>query len=402
MIHAHMEHHLARRLLPLVVLFVKPRHSPTLRRSWVPLYIQQTQAHIPSEGDYDVSKALISGITGQDGSYLAELLLQKGYEVHGVVRRVALEDAEHRMTRIQHLLPRLHLHAASLESFASIYNVIAKVKPTECYHLAAQSFVSYSFEDEFSTLNTNINGTHHMLAAIKDVAPRCKFYFAASSEMFGKVRETPQRESTPFHPRSAYGISKVAGYELTRNYREAYGIHATAGILYNHESPRRGFEFVTRKITSHVARIKLGLTNRLALGNLDALRDWGHARDYVQAMWLMLQQEDPDDYVIATGETWSVADFCAEAFACADLDWRDYVVTDPRFFRPAEVHILLGDATKAMHRLGWEPTYTFKGLVHEMVREDLSRLTRSSQSSEKATLTGQSTRNAIAPTCAVS
>jgi GDPmannose 4,6-dehydratase len=321
-----------------------------------------------------VKTALITGITGQDGSYLAELLLEKGYRVHGVVRRVAMEDPEHRMHRLRHLLPRLHLHSASLESFASLYQTLARVQPDECYHLAAQSFVSYSFEDEFSTMNTNINGTHHVLAALKDVAPRCRFYFAASSEMFGKVRETPQNELTPFHPRSAYGISKVAGYELTRNYREAYGLHATSGLLYNHESPRRGFEFVSRKITSHAARIKLGLTDRLPLGNLDAKRDWGHARDYVQAMWLMLQQDEADDYVIATGQTWSVRQFVEAAFACVDLDWRDHVVVDPRFFRPAEVQLLLGDATKATRRLGWEPTHSFTALVEEMVREDLARL----------------------------
>jgi len=221
-----------------------------------------------------VKKALITGITGQDGSYLAEFLLEKGYEVHGIVRRVAMEDPDHRMWRIRHLLPDLVLHSASLESFPSLFKVLIKVQPDECYHLAAQSFVSYSFEDEFSTMNTNINGTHYLLASVKEAAPKCRVYFAASSEMFGQVRETPQRESTPFHPRSAYGISKVAGFELTRNYREAYGLHATSGILYNHESPRRGFEFVTRKITSHVAKIKLGLAKQLPLGNLDAKRDW--------------------------------------------------------------------------------------------------------------------------------
>jgi GDPmannose 4,6-dehydratase len=321
-----------------------------------------------------VKKALITGITGQDGSYLAELLLAKGYRVHGIVRRVAIEDADHRMARIRHLLPRLELHSASLESFASLYQVLARVQPDECYHLAAQSFVSYSFEDEFSTLQTNINGTHHMLAALKAVAPRCRFYFAASSEMFGKVRATPQNELTPFHPRSAYGISKVAGYELTRNYREAYSMHATSGILYNHESPRRGFEFVTRKITSHVAKIKVGITDKLALGNLEAKRDWGHARDYVKAMWLMLQQDEPDDYVIATGRTWSVQEFVEAAFGCVDLDWRDHVVIDERFFRPAEVQLLLGDPAKAMRRLDWEPTCSFQELVEDMVQEDMARL----------------------------
>jgi GDPmannose 4,6-dehydratase len=240
--------------------------------------------------------------------------------------------------------------------------------------LAAQSFVSYSFEDEFSTLNTNINGTHFMLAALKDAAPRCRFYFAASSEMFGHVRESPQSETTSFHPRSAYGISKVAGFDLTRNYREAYGMHATSGILYNHESPRRGFEFVTRKITSHVAKIKLGLAKMVSLGNLDAKRDWGHAKDYVRAMWLMLQQEVPDDYIIATGETYSVREFAAVAFGHAGLDYRDHVEVDAKFFRPAEVHLLLGDAGRARGRLHWRPDYSFKEIVEEMVDEDLARL----------------------------
>ena len=320
-----------------------------------------------------MKKALITGITGQDGSYLAELLLKKGYQVHGIVRRVAMEDPDHRMYRIRHLIGQLELHSASLESYASIYKVLTKVQPDECYHLAAQSFVSYSFEDEFSTLNTNINGTHFMLAAVRDAVPRCRFYFAASSEMFGKVRETPQNELTPFHPRSAYGISKVAGYELTRNYREAYGLHATSGILYNHESPRRGYEFVTRKITSHVAKIKLGLTNQLTLGNLDAKRDWGHAKDYVRAMWLMLQQDEPDDYVVATGETYSVKDFAEIAFAHVGLDYRNHVIVDSKFFRPAEVQLLLGDSSKARKKLQWKPEYSFKDLVVEMVEEDLAR-----------------------------
>lgn len=321
--------------------------------------------------------ALIIGITGQDGSYLAELLLEKGYRVHGLVRRVAMEDPEHRMWRIRHLLDRVELHSASLESYPSVYKVLAEVRPHECYHLAAQSFVSYSFEDEFSTLNTNINGTHFVLSAVKEVVPACRLYFAASSEMFGKVRETPQNELTPFHPRSAYGISKVTGFELTRNYREAYGLHATSGILYNHESPRRGFEFVTRKITSHAAKIKLGLEKDLHLGNLDAKRDWGHARDYVLAMWLMLQQEQPDDYVVATGKTYSVRDFAQAAFARLGLDYRDHVVIDPQFFRPAEVQLLLGDASKAKRVLGWSPACSFEDLVNEMVDADLKRLATS-------------------------
>ena len=318
-----------------------------------------------------MKKAIITGITGQDGSYLAELLLEKGYEVHGIVRRVALEDERHRMWRIRHIRDHLILHAASLESFASIYRVVQRVKPDECYHLAAQSFVSYSFEDEFSTLNTNINGTHYMLASLKDVKPDCRFYFAGSSEMFGKVRETPQNELTPFHPRSAYGISKVAAYELTRNYREAYGIYAVGGLVYNHESPRRGYEFVTRKISSGVARIKLGLSKELRLGNLDAIRDWGFAKDYVKAMWLMLQGDSPKDYVVATGIGHSVRECCQLAFAHVGLDYRDCVVVDQTFFRPAEVDLLVGDASKAKQELGWQADVSFEELVALMVETDL-------------------------------
>ncbi len=318
--------------------------------------------------------ALITGITGQDGSYLAELLLSKGYAVHGIVRRVALEDADHRMSRIKHLLKDLNLHAASLESYPSLFQVVQNTQPTEVYHLAAQSFVSYSFEDEFSTINTNVNGTHYMLAAVRQGAPSARFYFAASSEMFGKVREVPQSEKTPFHPRSAYGISKCTGFELTRNYREAYGMHASSGILYNHESPRRGYEFVTRKITHHVAKIKLGLTKELRLGNLEAKRDWGHAQDYVRAMWLMLQQPTADDYVVSMGYCHSVAEFCEAAFSHVGLNYRDHVVVDERFFRPAEVDILLGDPTKAKSVLGWKPEKSFKDLVTEMVDGDLRAL----------------------------
>src|SRR5438093_1039867 len=259
-------------------------------------------------------RALISGITGQDGSYLAELLLEKDYEVHGIVRRVAIEDPDHRLWRIRHILRDIVLEPASLESYPSIFRVMLSVRPDEVYHLAAQSFVSYSFEDEFSTLNTNINGTHHVLSAVRDVVPGARVYFAGSSEMFGEAEVSPQNEQTTFHPRSAYGISKVAGFDLTRNYREAYNLHASSGILFNHESPRRGFEFVTRKITSHAARIAAGKSKELRLGNLDAKRDWGHAREYVQAMWLMLQQAEPDDYVIATGQTHTVREFAELAF----------------------------------------------------------------------------------------
>ena len=315
--------------------------------------------------------ALITGITGQDGSYLAELLLGKGYEVHGIVRRVAFEDPEHRLWRIKHILDKITLHAASLESYASLYNVVENVKPDECYHLASQSFVSYSFEDAFSTLNTNINGTLYILSALKERAPESKFYFAASSEMFGKVKETPQNEDTPFYPRSPYGISKVAGFDLTRNFRESYGMFACSGLLFNHESPRRGFEFVTRKITSTVAKIKAGRKHNLRLGNLDAKRDWGSAADYVYAMWLMLQQDEPDDYVIATNETHSVKEFAEQAFRRADLNWEDYVVTDQTFYRPAEVRLLQGDYAKAKRKLGWEPKIKFDELVKKMVDADM-------------------------------
>jgi GDPmannose 4,6-dehydratase len=319
-------------------------------------------------------RALITGITGQDGSYLSELLLGEGYEVHGIVRRVAIEDPGHRLWRIRHIVDKLILHAASMESFASIFNVVDKVKPDECYHLSAQSFVSYSFEDEFSTVNTNINGTHYMLAAIKDRAPHCRFYFAASSEMFGNAKESPQNENTPFHPRSAYGISKVAGFDLTRNYREAYGLYALSGILFNHESPRRGFEFVTRKVTSTVAKIKAGLAGKLRLGNLEAKRDWGYARDYVQAMWLMLKQDEPEDYVIASGETHSIQELVELAFRYANLEWKDYVVIDQDLYRPAEIYELRGDFSKAREKFGWRPKVTFKELIQRMVDADLEAL----------------------------
>jgi GDPmannose 4,6-dehydratase len=315
-------------------------------------------------------RALITGITGQDGSYLADLLLAKGYEVHGIVRRVALEDPENRLSRIEGIRPRLHLHAASLESFASLHQVVKKVMPDECYHLAAQSFVSYSFDDEFSTLQTNINGTHYLLAVIKNLVPECRFYFAGSSEMFGKVEEVPQTEQTRFHPRSTYGISKVAGFDLTRNYREAYAIHATSGILFNHESPRRGFEFVTRKITAGAARILAGKSKELRLGNLEAKRDWGHAREYVEAMWLMVQQPNPDDYVVATGESHSVKEFVELVFRLAGLDYEKHIVIDQNLYRPSEVNILLGDSSKARRVLGWTHKVTFSELAREMLVND--------------------------------
>ena len=315
-------------------------------------------------------KALITGITGQDGSYLAELLLEKGYEVHGIVRRVAIEDPEHRLWRIKDFLSDVELHPASLESYPSVFKTVASIQPDEVYHLAAQSFVSYSFEDEFSTLNTNISGTHDVLSALREVARTARFYFAGSSEMFGDCELSPQDEQTPFHPRSAYGISKVAGFHLTRNYREAYRLHASSGILFNHESPRRGFEFVTRKITSNVAKIKAGLKEKLSLGNLEASRDWGHARDYVQAMWLMLQQPEPDDYVIATGETHTVREFLEIAFTHVGLDYRDHVVVDPQLHRATEENLLVGNSAKARERLGWNYERSFSGLVREMVNAD--------------------------------
>ena len=334
-------------------------------------------------------KALITGITGQDGSYLAEHLLSLGYEVHGLVRRVALEDPERRFTRLSHLLDRIQLHAASLESYPSIFAVISGHDFDECYHLAAQSFVAESFADGFSTMNININGTHYMLAALRELRPQCRFYFAGSSEMFGLVGETPQRETTPFHPRSPYGISKVAGFDLTRNYREAYGMFAASGILFNHEGPRRGFEFVTRKITSTVARIKAGQANELRLGNLDARRDWGHSKDYVRAMHLILQQETPEDFVVASGESHTVREFCELAFSEAGLDYRDYVRIDERFYRPAEVEALIGDATRARTVLGWEPTYTFSEIVREMVQNDLKLMLGQNQPMSEAAAEGR-------------
>jgi GDPmannose 4,6-dehydratase len=318
-----------------------------------------------------MKRALISGITGQDGSYLAERLLDEGYEVHGLVRRVALEDPTHRLSRLTSILDRIQLHSASLESFPSLYTVIQQVQPDELYHLAAQSFVSYSFDDAFSTFRTNIDGTHFILESVRQCAPRCRVYYAGSSEMFGNAVESPQSERTPFSPRSPYGVSKVTGFHLARNYREAYGLFICSGILFNHESPRRGFEFVTRKVTSHAARIKLGQARHLPLGNLDARRDWGYAKDFVQAMHRMLEIDKPDDYVVATGETHSVRELCELAFNCVGLDYRQHVVSRPEFHRPAEVHVLQGDASKARTELGWKPTCGFRQLVEMMVEHDL-------------------------------
>ena len=319
--------------------------------------------------------ALITGITGQDGSYLAELLLTKGYKVHGIVRRVALEDETHRLWRIRKILNDVTLHSASLESYASLYNIVHKIKPDELYHLAAQSYVTYSFEDEFSTLNTNINGTHHVLSAVKELSKNLKFYFAGSSEMFGKVKQIPQDENTPFYPRSSYGISKTAGYYLTRNYREAYKLHASAGILFNHESPRRGFEFVTRKISFGVARIKKGFQKKLKLGNIKSKRDWGHAQDYVKAMWSILQQDTPGDFVVGTGKENSVEDFAKKAFAHVGLNYKDHVVIDKNLRRPTEVDALLANYSKAKRILKWKPKISFDNLIIGMVESDLEFIT---------------------------
>lgn len=323
-------------------------------------------------------RALITGITGQDGSYLAELLLSKGYEVHGLIRRVAAEDQQQRLSRIAHIVDRLQLHQATLESYASVYAAVSSVQPDELYHLAAQSFVASSFEDAFSTFHTNIDGTLHVLESVRRSCRDCRVYFAGTSEMFGEPVEVPQKETTPFRPRSPYGVSKVAGFELTRNYREAYGMFACSGILFNHESPRRGFEFVTRKISAAVARIKAGVQEWLTLGNLDARRDWGHARDYVQAMWLMLQGERPADYVVATGESHSVKEFCELAFGRAGLDWQQFVVVNEENRRPADISQLVGNARLAARRLAWRPTCKFRELVAEMVDGDVAAASNAS------------------------
>ena len=318
--------------------------------------------------------ALISGITGQDGSYLAEFLIKKGYKVYGIVRRAALEFESHRLWRIRKIKKNLNLCSGSLESYASIFKIVEKIDPNEVYHLASQSFVSNSFEDEFSTFNTNINGTHFVLSAIKDFADKTKFYFAASSEMFGKAEKAPQNEDFPFHPRSAYGISKVTGYHLTKNYREAYKLHASSGILFNHESPRRGFEFVTRKISYGVARIKKGLQKNLELGNISAMRDWGHAEDYVKAMWLMLQQQTPEDYVVGTGIQYSVENFAEKAFKHVGLNYKDFIKIDKKLIRPSEVNTLLADYSKAKKKLKWKPSISFDQLVTGMVESDLEQV----------------------------
>ncbi len=315
-------------------------------------------------------KALITGITGQDGSYLAEFLLEKGYEVIGMVRRTSTVNFH----RIAHIQNDITIVPGDLLDQVSLIHILEEHQPDEVYNLAAQSFVQTSWGQPVFTGEVTALGVTRVLDAIRIVNPKIRFYQASSSEMFGKVVEVPQKETTPFYPRSPYGVAKVYGHWITVNYRESYNLHASSGILFNHESPRRGLEFVTRKITHHVAKIKLGMTNELRLGNLDARRDWGYAKDYVKAMWLMLQQDKPDDYVVATGETYSVEDFLVAAFGCVNLNWRDYVVQDERFMRPAEVDLLVGDPSKAKRKLGWQPSVSFKELVEMMVEADLKML----------------------------
>jgi GDPmannose 4,6-dehydratase len=318
-----------------------------------------------------MKKALITGITGQDGSHLAEWLLGQNYQVHGIVRRASTESFE----RISHLTDRIELHQADLLDQLSLIEVLKAVQPDEVYNLAAMSFVPTSWSQPVLTGEFTAMGATRVLEAIRLLDPkRIRFYQASSSEMFGKVQEVPQRETTPFYPRSPYGVAKVYAHWITVNYRESYGMFCCSGILFNHEGPRRGREFVTRKITHAVARIKHGLQHELRLGNLDSKRDWGYAGDYVRAMWLMLQQERPDDYVVATGETHSVRDFVEAAFACADLDWKKYVVQDPALIRPAEVDLLVGDPAKARRALGWKPEVAFPELVRMMVRADLEAI----------------------------
>ena len=323
-----------------------------------------------------MKKALITGISGQDGSYLAEFLLSKGYEVFGIVRRNQLEDPERDLWRLTDSIKDIHLFPGSIESYAAISQIINECQPDECYHLAASSYVSYSLEDSFSTINANVNGTLNVISAIHQITPQCRFYFAGSSELFGRAEDAPQNEKTPFHPRSIYGITKAAGYYFTENFREDFQMYACNGILFNHESPRRGFEYVTRKITHGAAKIKLGLSKNLKLGNLDATRDWGYAKDYVKAMWMMLQIDEAEDFVIATGEQHSVRDFCEIAFARLDMDYHDYVLSDKVFYRPAENIPLIGNATYAREKLGWAPSLSFKELVELMVDADYELLNK--------------------------
>jgi len=315
-------------------------------------------------------KALITGITGQDGSYLAEFLLEKGYEVYGMVRRTSTVRYE----RVQHIQNQLNIIQGDMGDLSSLITAISSIEPDEVYNLAAQSFVPTSWNQPVFTGDITGLGVTRMLDAIRTVNPKIRFYQASSSEMFGKVREVPQKETTPFYPRSPYGVAKVYGHWITVNYRESYDMYACSGILFNHESPRRGMEFVTRKVTYHAAKIKLGLADEIRIGNTDAKRDWGFAGDYVRAMWMMLQQDTADDYVVATGETHSVERLLEVAFDCVGLNWKDYAVQDPRFMRPAEVDLLVGDPAKAKENLGWEPEVSFEELINMMVEADIEKL----------------------------
>jgi GDPmannose 4,6-dehydratase len=324
--------------------------------------------------------ALITGITGQDGSYLAELLLNKGYRVCGMVRRSSTENFQ----RIEHLRQKIQLHQGDLLDHTSLAKILEQTQPTEVYNLAAQSFVPTSWQQPVLTAEFTALGVTRLLDAIRQTCPKTRFYQASSSEMFGKVRETPQSETTPFYPRSPYGVAKVYGHYITVNYRESYDLFACSGILFNHESPRRGLEFVTRKITHGVARIKLGLDHEVRLGNLQAKRDWGFAGDYVRAMWMMLQQDQADDFVIGTGQTHSVEEFVRIAFDHVQLDWKKHVVVDPQFYRPAEVDLLLANPAKAQRQLGWQPELSFEQLVMRMVDEDLAGLRRGVQPPARA------------------
>jgi GDPmannose 4,6-dehydratase len=318
-----------------------------------------------------MKRALITGITGQDGSYLAELLLKKGYEVHGTVRRSSLENSE-KLAFLKDILPSLSLHTCSIDDHLSLYKVIQKVRPDECYHLAASSFVSYDFDDEASIISLNFISTHFLLSCIKELAPKCRFYYAGSSEMFGTADVTPQTESTSFNPRSIYGISKLSGFHVVRNYRSQHGVFTCTGISYNHESPRRGREFVTRKISMAVAKIHRGQADSLELGNLDARRDWGYAPDYVDAMWRITSlSESPEDFIIATGQTHTIRELLETAFGTVGLDYRKYVKVDQRYFRPSEKIPLCGDASKLTRSLGWKPTKDFATMIREMVQHDL-------------------------------
>ena len=318
--------------------------------------------------------ALITGVTGQDGSYLAELLLKKGYRVHGIVRRESLEKNRRGLQNLERCIEEIKLHPGSIEDHLSIYKIIQSVKPDECYHLAGQSYVSYDFSEEFTLMNTNFNSTLYLLSSLKELVPKCRFFFAGSSEIFGNPEEAPQHERTWFNPKSVYGIAKAASYHAVRSYRQCHGLHACVGILYNHESPRRGYQFVTRKITAAAARIKLGLQYELQLGNLDATRDWGYAPEYVEGMWQMVQQDQPEDLILATGVSRTVREFVQSVFDYLGLDSELYVRTDPTLYRESELVPLVGDASRIRAKLGWSPRKHFEQIIQQMVDHDLQLL----------------------------